>query len=97
MINRLKANPFLKLDDVASALFTVTEDLTSTFPAIGAREIGWQDIPLMCMREIPVPGSLPRCIRVLVFWNTNLQQKEINHVYLREAISLRPNLQEETV
>ena len=91
----MKANPSLISDDISSAFFTVTEGLASTFPAIGAREIGWQDVPMMCMREIPVPGSLPRCIRVLVFWNTKLQQKEINHIYLREAVSLRPDLQEE--
>ncbi|MBW8012862.1 MAG: chorismate mutase [Chloroflexi bacterium] len=91
----LKANPSLISNDIGSTLFTVTEDLTSVFPAKAAREFGWQDVPLMCSREIPVPGSLPRCIRVLLHWNTNLKQKEINHVYLREAISLRPDLQEE--
>ena len=88
----LGANPSLKSEDVASAIFTVTEDLASTFPAVGAREMGWQDVPLICMQEIPVPDSLPRCIRVLLFWNTIVSQKEINHVYLREAITLRPDL-----
>lgn len=93
----MKANLSLISGDVASVLFTVTEDLISTFPAIGVREMGWEDVPLMCMREIPVPGSLPRCIRVLVHWNTNLKQQEIIHVYLREAISLRPDMQEKAL
>lgn len=91
----LKANPSLISNDIGSALFTVTEDLTSVYPAQAAREMGWQDVPLMCFREIPIPGSLSHCIRVLLHWNTNLKQQEINHVYLRDAISLRPDLQEE--
>lgn len=88
------ANPTLEAEDIGSALFTVTEDIISAFPAKAARSLGWQHVPLMCMREIPVPGSLPRCIRVLILWNTNLSQQEINHVYLRDAVTLRPDLQE---
>lgn len=97
LIAILKANPSLSSNDIGSTFFTVTEDLTSAFPAKAVREIGWQNVPLMCSQEIPVPGSLARCIRVLLHWNTNLKQKEINHVYLREAISLRPDLQEEVL
>jgi chorismate mutase len=77
---------------VASALFTVTDDLASTFPAQAARQMGWGLVPMMCAREIPVPGSLRRVIRVLVHWNTELPQSAITHVYLREAIKLRPDL-----
>ena len=79
-------------EDVASAIFTVTDDLASTFPAQGARQMGWGLVPMLCAREIPVPNSLPRVIRVLVHWNTELPQDRITHVYLRDAVTLRPDL-----
>jgi chorismate mutase len=88
----LAANEGMQPEDVASALFTVTDDLVSTFPAQAARQMGWGLVPMMCAREIPVPGSLRRVIRVLVHWNTELPQNEITHVYLREAVKLRPDL-----
>lgn len=88
----LEANAGMKLEDVGSALFTVTDDLASTFPAQGARQMGWGLVPMMCAREIPVPGSLRRVIRVLVHWNTDTPQNEITHVYLRDAVKLRPDL-----
>ncbi len=88
----LQENEGLRTEDVASAIFTVTDDLTSTFPAQGARQMGWGLVPMMCAREIPVPGSLPRVIRVLVHWNTQIPQSEIRHVYLRDAVKLRPDL-----
>jgi chorismate mutase len=86
------ANPSLHPDDIASAFFTTTEDLQSVHPAQAARRLGWDQVPLMCAREIAVPGSLPHCIRILVHWNTELSQGEIQHVYLGEATSLRPDL-----
>ena len=88
----LDSNPGMNPADVGSALFTVTEDLTSTFPAQAARQMGWGLVPMMCAREIPVPGSLRKVIRVLVHWNTETPQHEITHVYLRDAVSLRPDL-----
>jgi len=88
----LQQNNSMEPEDVASALFTVTDDLASTFPAQGARQMGWGLVPMLCAREIPVPNSLPRVIRVLVHWNTELKQNEITHVYLREAVKLRPDL-----
>ncbi len=88
----LEANPSLQAEDIASAFFTVTEDLSAVYPAQAARSLGWEDVPLMCAREIPVPGSLPCCIRVMILWNSELTQKEIHHVYLREAVQLRPDL-----
>ena len=88
----LSENQGMRPEDVASALFTVTDDLASTFPAQGARQMGWGLVPMLCAREIPVPGSLPRVIRVLVHWNTDLPQNEITHVYLRDAVKLRPDL-----
>jgi len=88
----LDANFQMKPEDVASAIFTVTDDLASTFPAQAARQMGWELVPMLCAREIPVPDSLPRVIRVLVHWNTDLPQSEIKHVYLRDAVKLRPDL-----
>ncbi len=88
----LEANPALQTSDLASVLFTVTEDLCSAYPAQAARQLGWTHVPMMCMQEIPVPGSLPRCIRVLLHWNVDLPQTSIHHVYLGAASTLRPDL-----
>lgn len=88
----LASNPVLKTDDIASALFTVTEDIVSAYPALAARHMGWDLVPMMCAREIPVPGGLSRVIRVLVHWNTVTPQNEIAHVYLHDAKKLRPDL-----
>lgn len=78
--------------DVAGVLFSVTPDLDAAFPARAARDLGWVDVPLMCTVEIPVPGALERCIRVMVWWNTGKGQTDIVHVYLRGAKALRPDL-----
>lgn len=78
--------------DVASAMFTVTKDLQSEFPALAARQLGWLEVPLLCGYEVSVQRSLPRCIRILLHWNTNLSQSEIRHVYIRDAVKLRPDL-----
>jgi chorismate mutase len=88
----MAANPDLHPEDLACGFFTLTEDLSSVFPAEAAREIGWQQVPLLCSREVPVPGSLPKCIRVLLLWNTNIPQERVQHVYLKEAQVLRPDL-----
>ena len=87
-----KENPGMSSKNIASIIFTVTDDLISVYPAKAARELGWTLVPLMCMREIPVPGGLHRCIRVLLHWNTRLSQASIRNVYLREAEILRPDL-----
>lgn len=88
----LAQNPGLVPEEIASAFFTVTDDLSAAYPAKAARQIGWVQTPLMCAREIPVPGGVPRCIRVLLHWNTSLPQSAIRHVYLGEATRLRPDL-----
>ncbi|MBI2757190.1 MAG: chorismate mutase [Chloroflexi bacterium] len=88
----LEENEGMKPEDVGSAIFTVTDDLASTFPAQAARQMGWGLVPMICAQEIPVPNSLPRVIRVLVHWNTETPQDQITHVYLREAVKLRPDL-----
>jgi chorismate mutase len=87
-----EANPTLLPEDIASIFFTVTDDLNAVHPARAARELGWGSVPLMCAREIPVPGSLPACIRVLIHWNTELAQAAVHHVYLGQAAILRPDL-----
>lgn len=86
------SNPDLKTEDIGSAIFTVTQDINSVFPALAARQMGWDQVPMMCAQEIPVPGSLPLCIRVLIHWNTNKTQDAIQHIYLHEAIKLRPDI-----
>ena len=78
--------------DVASAIFTTTPDLDAEFPALAARQLGWLDVPLLCSHELAVPGSLPRCVRVLVHWNTDTPQHAIEHIYIRDAVRLRPDL-----
>jgi chorismate mutase len=88
----LQANPGLRPEDVACAFFTLTEDLNSAYPAEAARRMGWTNVPMLCAQEIPVPGSLPACIRVLLQWNTDLPQQAVRHVYLGKAARLRPDL-----
>ena len=78
--------------DVASAIFTTTPDVDAEFPALAARQLGWLDVPLLCGHEMTVPGSLPMCIRVMLHWNTDKPQSEIEHVYVRDAKKLRPDL-----
>jgi chorismate mutase len=80
--------------DVASAIFSTTPDLNAEFPALAARQLGWIDVPLLCTHEIGVPGSLPRCIRILIHWNTEKLQQDIVHVYVKGATKLRPDLSE---
>ncbi len=82
----------MESEDVASVTFTVTHDLTSEFPALAARQLGWLEVPLLCAYEISVARSLPRCIRILVHWNTTKKQDEVHHVYLHDAKKLRPDL-----
>jgi len=78
--------------DIASAIFSTTPDLNAEFPALAARQLGWLEVPLLCTHEANVPGSLQKCIRVMVHWNTDKPQNEIVHVYIREATRLRPDL-----
>ena len=78
-------------EDVASAIFSTTTDLDAEFPALAARQLGWFDVALMCVHELDVPGSLRRCIRILLHWNTDKPADEIVHVYVKEAARLRPD------
>ena len=77
--------------DVASAIFTTTTDLDAEFPALAARQLGWLSVALMCGHELDVPGSLRRCVRILLHWNTDKPPDELVHIYIKEAASLRPD------
>jgi chorismate mutase len=78
--------------EIISAVFTATPDLVSEFPAHAARLYGWDDVPLLCAQELPVPGSLPRCVRVLLHVETSKPRHEMKHAYLHDAILLRRDL-----
>ena len=80
----------IKPEDVSSAIFTTTVDLNAAFPALAARQLQWTDVALMCGHELDVPGSLRKCIRILVNWNTTKTAAEIRHVYIKGASKLRP-------
>ncbi|MDQ0218984.1 chorismate mutase [Peribacillus cavernae] len=81
-------------DKVASVFISVTDDLSSAFPAKALRKFeGWMYVPVMCMKEIPVPSSLKFCIRIMLHLNTDTAQQDIQHAYLEKAIALRPDLQ----
>jgi chorismate mutase len=84
-------------DDVVSVIFTVTPDLASAFPAGAARALGWSEAPLLCSTEIPVPGALPRCVRVLMHVEFAEPRCGVAHAYLRDAVSLRPEWAAEAV
>ena len=84
----IKANE-VKQDDIASIIFTVTDDLNAAFPAKAAREMGLSNIPLLCSREINVPNSLQSCLRILILFNTNKKPDDIKNIYLKGAADLR--------
>ncbi len=95
LITLKKENDF-KIEDITSIFFSVTSDLNAAFPAQAARELGWDRVPLFDMQEIKVPGSLPKCIRILIQINCQKSQTEIKHCYLRGAKILRKDLIKET-
>jgi chorismate mutase len=95
LIHMVEANG-INTEDIASAWLTTTPDIYAEFPAVAARQLGWTQVPLMQSHEMSVPGMLPRCIRVLLHWNTDKAQSEIRHIYLREAARLRPDLASHT-
>lgn len=91
LVRRISERNQLRAEDVVSAQFTMTPDLRSVFPAAAAREAGWNSVPMLCATAIDVPGSLPRCVRVLVHAYLEAGRKA-DHVYLGKAVSLRPDL-----
>lgn len=93
MLERIVAENAIQPEDICSVFITVTTDLDDTFPAIAIRAMsGWELVPLMCSLEVPVKGSLEKCIRLMVLVNTDKGQADIRHVYLRGAQVLRPDL-----
>ena len=89
MLIRIVEENAIDLDDVAAAFFTTTRDLNAEFPALAARQSGWDQSALMCAHEMDVPGGLPQCIRVLVLVNTDKRPKDIRHAYLKGAVNLK--------
>lgn len=92
LLMRIEEANGLHAEDIASVIFSTTPDLNAEFPAVAARELGWVDTALFCTHEMAVSGSLERCIRVLIHWNTYCQARDIIHIYLRRAVSLRPDI-----
>ena len=92
LLEQIVAANALDVVDVASVIFTATPDLDAVYPAVAAREMGWTHTPLLCMQEMAVQGSLPRCIRVLLHWNTDRAPADIHHIYLGDARALRPDI-----
>lgn len=88
----LTANGLSSYDEIVSAIFTTTADVNAVFPAEAARGLGMSQVPLLCASEISVPGSMPRCIRILLHVNSDLPQTAMKHIYLREAKRLRPDM-----
>jgi chorismate mutase len=91
LLRALQAANSFQPEDVESAIFTSSPDLTAEYPARAARLLGWSDVPLLGAAEVPVPDGLPRCIRVLLHFHTTKPQRELKHIYLREAAKLRPD------
>lgn len=88
----LARNKISDYNTIASIIFSTTPDLNAVFPAAAGRELGLTSVPLICYQEIAVPGALPMCVRILLHVNTTVPQAAIEHVYLRDAVTLRPDL-----
>ena len=92
LMRELMGRNDLEPEAMVSCIFTLTDDLDAQFPAVAARKLGLDRVPLLCAREVPVPGSLPRVIRVLVHYYAD-QDHRPQHVYLGQASSLRTDLE----
>ncbi|MDY6876247.1 MAG: chorismate mutase [Chloroflexota bacterium] len=95
LLEQIVAANGLLVEDITGVIFTATPDLDAAYPARAAREMGWVNVPLLCMQEMTVVSSLPHCIRVLVLWNTDRPPDQIRHIYLGNARALRPDLTKE--
>jgi len=91
LLHAILSQNALRVEQVVSLVLTATPDLRSEFPARGARDAGWGEVPMLCAQEIDVPGALPRCIRVLAHVDVD-ERHAVRHVYLRDARGLRPDL-----
>lgn len=93
LVGEMVAANKIEATDISFVLFSVTDDINASFPAKAARELdGWAHVPVMCMKEIDVPNSLEKCIRVMLVAKTDLAQDEVQHIFLNEAVKLRPDL-----
>ncbi|MGI6092468.1 MAG: chorismate mutase [Negativicutes bacterium] len=92
LLNAMKEANSIDPEDIGAIIFSSTPDLDTAFPAAAARSLGWHEVPLFGTQEIDNPLGLPHCIRVLILWNTELPQKSIRHVYLRDAVRLRQDI-----
>jgi len=90
LLQKMAQTNQVKIDDIATVLFTTTTDLNAEFPAVAARELGWSQVALLCGHEMNVPNGLPRCLRILMLVNTDKKAEEITNIYLGEAQTLRP-------
>lgn len=79
-------------DDLVSIIFTATDDLHSMFPAEAARTLGISDVPLMCARELDINGAMTMCVRIMAHAYSNRPRADIEHIYLRRATALRPDI-----
>jgi chorismate mutase len=91
LLERMVRANGIEPEDVASAIFTTSPDLTAEYPALAARLMGWRDVALLCGHEMAVPGGLERCVRILLLWNTRRSASEVEHVYIHGAANLRPD------
>ncbi|MCT4544107.1 MAG: chorismate mutase [Vallitalea sp.] len=82
----------INIDEIISIIFTATDDLTAAYPAIAARELGIVNASLLCVSEMHVENSLDKCIRIMMHIQQEVLQKDMRHVYLKKAESLRPDL-----
>ena len=89
LLDEMIASNGIRPDDTAYAYFTTTHDLNAEFPAVAARQMGWENVPLLCGHEMNVPDALPKCLRILLLINTDKKPEEIVHIYLRGAKNLR--------
>ena len=89
LLSRMIEDNDIAEENIAGVHFTLTPDLNAAYPAAAARQLGWTSTALMCSQEIPVPGSLPRCVRIMVLYNTEKSQQEIVNVYLKGTEVLR--------
>jgi chorismate mutase len=92
LLTEIVAANKIETEDMGAIIFSSTPDLNAAFPALGARKMGWNEVPLFGTQEIDNPDGLPRCIRVLILWNTELPQSDIKHIYLRDAVALRQDI-----
>ncbi|HET9897262.1 MAG TPA: chorismate mutase [Streptosporangiaceae bacterium] len=89
LVTEVMSRNHLSTDDVISVIFSATPDLTAEFPALAARSLGFQEIPLLCCSEIAVPSAMPRVVRLMMHVETSMSRSEVQHVYLRGAAALR--------